>query len=77
MVLARQALLVVPIFVAVTTLCGPGSRFLRRLATDCINNVYSTPENAINIPVIPPTSTETIPAYIALCQVGGDKWTTM
>lgn len=64
----KQLYIVVPLL-ALFALSGNNTKqFLRRLATDCIHNVYATPENARNIPAVPESSNDGLPAYISLCQ---------
>ena len=46
-----------------------GTRVVRRLAVDCIQNVYTSVDNAVNIPTVPDSTTDSVPAYLALCQV--------
>jgi len=46
----------------------PGSHIVRRLAADCIQNVYAGPQEVGTIPSVPLSTTENIPAYLALCQ---------
>lgn len=69
MKVSRQALLAIPVFAVVSMFDGGGHKLLRRLATDCINTVYTTPEEALGMPEIPPSQTGNVPAYITLCQV--------
>jgi hypothetical protein len=45
------------------------TRIIRRLAVDCVENVYATPSSVITIPEVPEPNTTHVPAYLALCQV--------
>jgi hypothetical protein len=46
-----------------------GNRVVRRLSVDCIQNVYTSVDDAMNIPSVPDSMTASVPAYLALCQV--------
>ena len=45
------------------------TRIFRRLAVDCIQNVFASPTKILTIPAIPTSNVSHVPAYLALCQV--------
>lgn len=66
----KQVLWAVSLFgVALWGNSGDGDEhFLRRLAVECIHNVYATEETVKKIPPVPASQNHELPAYISLCQ---------
>jgi hypothetical protein len=68
--ISSKLLLAIPVLAAVSLFTTEsGTRVVRRLSVDCIQNVYTSVDNAVNIPTVPDSTTDSVPAYLALCQV--------
>jgi hypothetical protein len=64
----KHLLIGIPLFAVAVLWNSDTKQFLRRLATDCIHNVYATAETITKIPPIPESNNGGVPAYISLCQ---------
>ena len=67
---SRAFVLIIPALAVFSLFTSEGvTRVFRRLAVDCIHNVFSTPSKILSIPAIPTSNASHVPAYLALCQV--------